>query len=127
VYCRLAVAIVGAWLSPSPPKPMPLRRSSLMPSSARQSPTRQRHRRASTASTTSSQDTGIHSAHTSRLLKHKNNSLTALIGTSELTRDFKVWAGGGCLAMMTKRHCGWASTQGFNCLLRRLLGDMLEA
>jgi len=88
VYCRLAVAIVGAWLSPSPPKPMPLRRSSLMPSSARQSPTRQRHRRASTASTTSSQDTGIHSAHTSRLLKHKNNSLTALIGTSELTRDF---------------------------------------
>ena len=89
VYFRLAVAIVGAWLSPSPPKPMPLRRSSLMPSSARQSPTRQRHRRASTASTTSSQDTGIHSAHTSRLLKHKNNSLTALIGTSELTRDFE--------------------------------------
>lgn len=89
VYCRLAIAIVGAWLSPSPTKPMPLRRSPYMPSSARPSPTRQRHRRTSTASTTSSQDTGINSAHTSRLLKHKNNSLTALIGTSELTRDFE--------------------------------------
>jgi hypothetical protein len=89
VYCRLAIAIVGAWLSPSPSKPMPLRRSPLMPSSTRLSPTRQRPRRTSTASTASSQDAALHSAHTSRLLKHKNNSLTALIGTSELTRDFE--------------------------------------
>jgi hypothetical protein len=91
VYCRLAIAIIGAWLSPSTSKPVPRRRSPLIPSSARQSPTRQRqhHRRTSTASTTSSQDTALYSAHTSRILKHKNNSLTALIGTSELTRDFE--------------------------------------
>jgi hypothetical protein len=91
VYCRLAVAIIGAWLSPSQPKPISLRRAPLIPSSARQSPTRQRqrHRRASTASTASSQDTAVQSAHTSRFLKHKNKSLTALIGTSELTRDFE--------------------------------------
>jgi len=88
VYCRLSIAIIGAWLSPSASNPVPLR-APLMPSSARHSPTGQRHRRASTASTTSSQDAALHSAHTSRLLKHKNNSLTALIGTSELTRDFE--------------------------------------
>jgi len=88
VYCRLAIAIIGAWLSPSASKPVPLR-APLIPSSARHSPTGQRHRRTSTASTTSSQDAALHSAHTSRLLKHKNNSLTALIGTSELTRDFE--------------------------------------
>lgn len=91
VYCRLAIAIVGAWVSPSPSKPVLLRGSSLLPSSARQSPTGQlqHHRRTSTASTASSQDTALYSAHTSRLLKYKNNSLTALIGTSELTRDFE--------------------------------------
>ena len=91
VYCHLALAIIGAWLSPSPSKHFLPRRSRVLPASARHSPTglRQYPRRTSIASTASSQDTPVTSAHTSRLLKHKNYSLTALIGTSELTRDFE--------------------------------------
>ncbi|KAF1836480.1 hypothetical protein BDW02DRAFT_493585 [Decorospora gaudefroyi] len=88
VYVQLALAVVGAWLSPSPPKLASRYRSPLTPSSARPSPTRQRHRRSSTVSTASSQETVVPSAQTPRL-PHKNNSLTALISTSELTRDFE--------------------------------------
>lgn len=87
VYFDLAIAVVSAWLTPSSPKYIPSNRSSLA-SSARQSPTRHRQR-SSTASTASSHDTTVPSMHTPRLLQHKNNSLSALIGTGELTRDFE--------------------------------------
>ena len=86
VYFDLAIAVISAWLAPSP-KYTPSHRSSLA-SSARQSPNRHRQR-SSTVSTASSHDTTAPSMHTSRLLKHKNNSLSALIGTGELTRDYE--------------------------------------
>ncbi|CAA9960332.1 hypothetical protein PTMSG1_03736 [Pyrenophora teres f. maculata] len=87
VYFDLAIAVIIVWLTPSSPKYVSSHRSSLT-SSARQSPNRHRHR-SSTASTASSHDTTVPSLHTSRLLQHKNNSLSALIGTGELTRDFE--------------------------------------
>lgn len=88
VYFQLAIAVIGAWLLPSSPKRAT--RYSPLPtsSSVRQSPTRPRRRRSSTASTLSSQDIAVPTTNTPRLF-HKNNSLTALIGTSELTRDFE--------------------------------------
>jgi hypothetical protein len=88
VYCQLAMAIIGAWLSPRPSKPVPRYRSPHTPSSARQSPNRQRHRRSSTVGTMAPQDTPANTPQISRL-PHRNSSLTALIGTSELTRDFE--------------------------------------
>jgi hypothetical protein len=87
VYFQLAMAIIGAWLSPPPSKQIARRRTPPTSLSTRQSPTRQRHRRSSTVSTASSLDASI-TAQRPRL-SHKNNSLTALIGTSELTRDFE--------------------------------------
>jgi hypothetical protein len=87
VYFQLAMAVIGAWFSPSTPKnvsPHPPPRSS----PAQQSPTRVRPRRNSATSTTPGYDATSPAAHISRL-PHKNNSLTALIGTSELTRDFE--------------------------------------
>ncbi|KAF1939791.1 hypothetical protein EJ02DRAFT_407746 [Clathrospora elynae] len=89
VYMQLAVAVVGAWLSPPPLKYASPYRRSLSPTSARQSPTRQRHRRSSSGSAASTQGTA---AHTSRLTQ-KSGSLTSLIGTSELTRDFEGMGG----------------------------------
>jgi hypothetical protein len=92
VYVHLAIAIVGAWLSPSPPPKNSLpRRSHAVPASARHSPTgvRQRSRRTSIAGATSSQDALAYTTQKSNFLQRKNNSLTALIGTSELTRDFE--------------------------------------
>jgi hypothetical protein len=87
VYFQLAMAIIGAWLSPPSLKHATRYRTLPSSSSTRKSPTRQRHRRSSTVSTASSLDAPI-SAQIPRL-SHKNNSLTALIGTSELTRDFE--------------------------------------
>ena len=87
VYFQLAMAIIGAWLSPPPSKQTARRRTPPTSLSARQSPTRQRRRRSSTVSTASSLDASI-TAQIPRL-SHKNNSLTALIGNSELTRDFE--------------------------------------
>ncbi|EUC29660.1 hypothetical protein COCCADRAFT_8163 [Bipolaris zeicola 26-R-13] len=92
IYFRLAVAIVGAWLSPLPPsKHNPLRRSRPVPASARHSPksVHQRSRRTSITGTASIQGPGAYSAQSTNFLQRKNNSLTALIGTSELTRDFE--------------------------------------
>jgi hypothetical protein len=92
VYFHLAIAIVGAWLSPSPPSKRNLpRRARLVPASARHSPTgvRQHSRRTSITATASSQDPPDYPAQKTNFLQRKNNSLTALIGTSELTRDFE--------------------------------------
>lgn len=91
VYFHLAIAIVGAWLSLSPSNHSLPRRSRLVPTSVRSSPTgaRQRSRRTSIASTASSLDSPAFSAPPPNFLKYKNNSLTTLIGTSELTRDFE--------------------------------------
>ena len=92
VYVHLAIAIIGAWLSPSPPPKHSLpRRSHFIPASARHSPTgvRQRSRRTSIAGAASSHDSSAYSAQKSNFLQRKNNSLTALIGTGELTRDFE--------------------------------------
>lgn len=92
VYFRLAIAIVGAWLSPSPPsKYSPPRRSRPVPASARHSPksVHQRSRRTSITGTASIQGPAVYSAQSPNFLQRKNNSLTALIGTSELTRDFE--------------------------------------
>jgi hypothetical protein len=86
VYFQLAVAVIGAWLSPSPAKHT-TRRNPPTTSFKRLSPTRQRHRRSNTVSTVSSLDDPA-PAQIPRIA-HKNNSLTALIGTSELTRDFE--------------------------------------
>jgi hypothetical protein len=94
VYCQLAMAIIGAWLSPPLSKQVTRYRSPHTPSSARQSPNRQRHRRSSTVDTMASQDTPTNNPHI-LCLPHKNNSLTALIGTSELTRDFEGVGGWG--------------------------------
>ncbi|EOA86273.1 hypothetical protein ACJQWK_11833 [Exserohilum turcicum] len=91
VYFQLAMAIVGAWLSPSPSNHGLPRRSHPRPASARPSPTgaRQPSRRTSIASMASSQDVPACPAPPPNFLNYKNNSLTTLIGTSELTRDFE--------------------------------------
>ncbi|RMZ70058.1 hypothetical protein GMOD_00000103 [Pyrenophora seminiperda CCB06] len=87
VYFDLAIAVISAWLTPSSPNHISSHRSSLV-ASAQQSPSHHRQR-SSTVSTASSHDTTVPSMHTSRLLKHKNNSLSTLVGTGELTRDFE--------------------------------------
>lgn len=87
VYFELLSALVSAWLSP------PLSKagensyqSSLTSSPDRHSPTRSRTRRTSNSSN-ASHDTVMPVAQGSRL--SKSDSLTALIGTSEATRDFE--------------------------------------
>lgn len=82
VYVQLAAALVGAWISPTPPL-----QTSTMPSKhspKRTSPRSQRHRRSTTASAASSQETIR-----GRPPFDSSESFTALIGTTDMTRDFE--------------------------------------
>jgi hypothetical protein len=87
VYTQLGVALLGAWLSPSPSKPVALSlQSQNTPSPERNSPPRNRTRRSSTnTSVTSSQDTTVPTPR----LTQKSGSFTALLGGSELSRDYE--------------------------------------
>lgn len=82
VYFELGIALVHAYLFPPVQKPAP---KQLSPRHT--SPHRARHRRSSTASTTSSQDTAI--PPNPPRLHNKSGSFVSLIGTSEITRDFE--------------------------------------
>ena len=84
VYTQLGTALLSAWLSPAPPKPAAPQRGP--PSPERTSPPCNRDRRSgSNGSGTPSQDT---TAAASRL-RPKSGSFTALLGGSELTRDYE--------------------------------------
>lgn len=82
VYAQLGTALLGAWLSPEAPKPAPQRRAI---SAGRMSPPRNRHRRNSSNGSGTSQDTTIPGAG----LGPKSGSFTALLGGSEVTRDYE--------------------------------------
>jgi hypothetical protein len=87
VYTQLGTALLGAWLSPTPPKPAALRQQTITtPSPERTSPPRSRNRRSSSnLSGTSSQDFTVAAAR----LTHRSGSFTALLGGNELTRDYE--------------------------------------
>jgi hypothetical protein len=87
VYVQLAVAILGAWIDPTPPKAFPaLHPSPPTLSPGQTSPNRQRNHRSSNASSFSSQDTIVPSTKVSRLPNRPNPTL---FGPSEITRDFE--------------------------------------
>lgn len=88
VYFQLSKALINAWLSPPVAKTTSIPyQSPVEASPVRSSPPRHRDRRTSIGSN-ASQDTITPSLQTSRLSK-KSGSLTTLIGTSEMTRDFE--------------------------------------
>lgn len=83
VYTQLGTALLGAWLSPTPLKPVAQHQP---PSPERTSPPRTRNRRSSSnGSGTSSQDTAIPASH----LGQKSGSFTVLLGEGGLTRDYE--------------------------------------
>ncbi|KAG9198597.1 hypothetical protein G6514_009773 [Epicoccum nigrum] len=81
VYTQLAYALLTAWLSPTPAKPMPPRRQSTP--SERSSPPRSRNRRRS--SNGSSQESTLPTPR----LGTRSGSLTALLGEGGPTRDYE--------------------------------------
>lgn len=84
VYTQLGTALLGAWLSPTPPQPVtyPQRYSP----SDRSSPNRSRNRRnSSNGSGTSPQDTNTNASR----LGQRSGSFTALFGEGGLTRDYE--------------------------------------
>ncbi|KAJ4983547.1 hypothetical protein SVAN01_10963 [Stagonosporopsis vannaccii] len=84
VYTQLGTALLGAWLSPTLPKPAAVQHQH--PSPERSSPPRNRHRRNSNnGSGPSLQDTMIPTSH----LGPKSGSFTALLGEGGLTRDYE--------------------------------------
>ncbi|OAL47412.1 hypothetical protein IQ07DRAFT_515588, partial [Pyrenochaeta sp. DS3sAY3a] len=87
VYIQLALALIKAWISPPAKISPPKRRRKSGTASQRSSPTRSRNRRSS-GSTIALQDTAAPITHSSRL-HGKAGSFTALVSTSELTRDFE--------------------------------------
>lgn len=88
VYCQLASALVGAWLSPPIPKPsFGIYRTLPQRSCDQNSPTRQLNRQASNASN-GSQDTITTAANSEHVLR-KSDSLSALVGTGDMTQDFE--------------------------------------
>jgi hypothetical protein len=89
VYVQLAIAIIGAWLTPSPPKAhYKPRRSSNLSSPEHTSPNRHRNHRRSNASSVSSQDMTVPTLKALRLPK-SGTSFVLPMGTSEKTRDFE--------------------------------------
>jgi hypothetical protein len=86
VYVQLAVALLGAWLDPPPPKSL-LHQRSQPPSSDYTLPTPPRGGRTN-ANPIHSHEVGINSTQASR--QHtKSDSLSTLLGTSEFTKDFE--------------------------------------
>lgn len=84
VYTQLGTALLGAWLSPAPQKPVAPQHQP--PSPERTSPPRNRNRRSSSnGSGTSSQDTTLPVPR----LGPKSGSFTALLGGSEFARDYE--------------------------------------
>lgn len=84
VYAQLGTALLGAWLSPLPPKPVTPQHQALSPE--RTSPPRNRHRRCSSnGSGTSSQETRVPASR----LGPKSGSFTALLGEGGLLRDYE--------------------------------------
>ncbi|KAJ8112276.1 hypothetical protein OPT61_g5319 [Boeremia exigua] len=84
VYTQLGTALIGAWLSPIPPKPVAVQHQH--PSPERSSPPRNRNRRTSSnGSGTSSQETVVPSSR----LGPKSGSFTALFGEGGQTRDYE--------------------------------------
>ncbi|KAH6629335.1 hypothetical protein C7974DRAFT_472153 [Boeremia exigua] len=83
VYTQLGTALLGAWLSPTPSKPVPVQRPYL---SERSSPPRNRNRRnSSNGSGTSLQDSMVSASR----LGPKSGSFTALLGEGSPTRDYE--------------------------------------
>lgn len=84
VYTQLGTALLGAWLSPTPPKPAAVQHQH--PSPERSSPPRSRHRRNSNnGSGSSSQDTVVNASR----LGPKSGSFSLLLGEGGLTRDYE--------------------------------------
>jgi hypothetical protein len=84
VYTQLGTALLGAWLSPAPPKPAANLHQPTSPE--RTSPPRNRNGRSSSnGSGTSYHDAMVPVAR----LGPKSGSFTALLGGSELTRDYE--------------------------------------
>ncbi|KAF2623263.1 hypothetical protein BU25DRAFT_350567 [Macroventuria anomochaeta] len=84
VYTQLGTALLGAWLSPAPPKPIALQHQP--PSPERTSPPRNHHRRSSSnGSGTSSQDTAVPVSR----FGPKSGSFTALLTEGGPTRDYE--------------------------------------
>lgn len=83
VYTQLGTALLGAWLSPSPAKPVAQRQQP--PSPEQKSPPRNRNRRSSSNGSGTSHDTTVP---TSRL-GPKSGSFTYLLGEGGLTRDYE--------------------------------------
>jgi hypothetical protein len=89
VYVQLAVALVVAWIDPTPSKvSFKSRRSSTLQSPERSSLNRHRNHRSSHASSTSSQDTIGPSVVTLRLPQTNGPSMVSH-GTGEIPRDFE--------------------------------------
>ena len=84
VYTQLGTALLGAWLSPTPPKPVAILHQPLSPE--RSTPSHNRNRRSnSNGSGTSSQDTTVPASR----LGPKSGSFTALLGEGGPTRDYE--------------------------------------
>ncbi|KAF9693374.1 hypothetical protein EKO04_008572 [Ascochyta lentis] len=84
VYTQLGTALLGAWISPVPPKPVAPQHQPRSPE--RTSPPRTRNgRSASNASGTSSRNNTVPVSR----LGPKSQSFTALLGGGELTRDYE--------------------------------------
>jgi hypothetical protein len=89
VYVQLTIALIGAWIDPTPIRVFPKsRRSSVLQSPEQSSPTRPRNHRSSNASATSSQDTIIPFTKTLRLPKTNGPSMIPH-STGEIPRDFE--------------------------------------
>lgn len=90
VYVQLTVAIIGAWIIPTPSKPykLPPNPPLLTSSPKRSSPTSRRHHRSSSVSATSSQETILASTRGPHLHR-KSESFTAFMGSNDMTRDFE--------------------------------------
>lgn len=86
VYTQLGTALLGAWLSPPPSKPVASQRQHQHPSPERSSPPRIRHRQTSSnGSGASSQDTVVDASR----LGTRSGSFTALLGEGGITRDYE--------------------------------------
>lgn len=83
VYTQLGTALLGAWLSPTPTKPVAQRHQP--PSPDRTSPPRNRNRRRSSNGSGTSQDTIVPPTR----LGPKSGSFTYLLGEGGLTRDYE--------------------------------------
>ncbi|KAF1926891.1 uncharacterized protein M421DRAFT_422134 [Didymella exigua CBS 183.55] len=83
VYAQLGTVLLGAWLSPSPAKPVAQQHQP--PSPERKSQPRNRNRRISSNGSGTSQDTAVPTAH----LGPKSGSFTYLLGEGGLTRDYE--------------------------------------